>query len=397
MLGATGWFGCSGIDRRLALAQMALLVTAVLPSSISAELSLTRDKVPVLGMGNSYRGGANFAQTEIWGNKGTSQSGREFAAEAVRRLLRSRGVPTILQLNEAQQLLIQAWTTIACFSFYEDFPRAGGRAGWEEILRREVVNLQDATPSSSRASDSPTATSTPTRPSSDAYKVIEDVLLPALADRSASLLPPQALSEIESIAAGEQAVGLGIAFIQPPARVAGKPERLKVAQVLPGTSAQDAGVAYGDRLLSIDGVDVGGERGLEPAIAIQGPLGSTVRARFVRTKSAKGSTTVTAGRGERGCGVQGYTGSETYEYEAVLARQLMTADVVEFASLVPAASRAQEGQGALGEGGNAGASGGGVGDGGRKWGERVGYLRIFTFAGPPVNRPAMAEDRSMKS
>jgi len=234
----------------------------------------------------------------------------EFAAEDVRRLLRSRGVPTILQLNEAQQLLIQAWTTIACFSFYQAFPRAGGRAGWEQILRRGVDKLLDATPSSLRVSGSPTATSTSTRPSSDAYKVMEEVLLPAKADRSASFLPPQALDEIENIAAGEQAVGLGIAFIQPSARVAGKPQRLKVAKVLPGTRAQDAGVAYGDRHLSIDGEDVGGERGLEPAIAIQGPLGSTVRARFVRAKSAKGSGfksakgsgQAMAGRGGRGRG-----------------------------------------------------------------------------------------------
>ena len=51
ILGATRWFGCSGIHRRLALAQMALLVTAVLPFAISAEPSLTRDKVPMLGIG----------------------------------------------------------------------------------------------------------------------------------------------------------------------------------------------------------------------------------------------------------------------------------------------------------------------------------------------------------
>ena len=48
---------------------------------------------------------------------------------------------------------------------------------------------------------------------------------------------------------------------------------------------------------------------------------------------------------------------------------MMAADVVEFASLAPNASRAQEVQGARGEGGSTGAGGGAVGVGGRGVGE----------------------------
>ena len=65
--------------------------------------------------------------------------------EAVSRLLQHRGLPTILQLNDAQQLVVQTWVTISCFSLYQDFSRLpDGRAGWERILRRAVDDLADA-------------------------------------------------------------------------------------------------------------------------------------------------------------------------------------------------------------------------------------------------------------
>ena len=141
---------------------------------------------------------ADYAQGEMWGNTGTQVKGREFAGTAVKNLLKAKGVPTILQLNEAQQVLIECWSIITCFSLYQDFQRCGGQEGWLKILHREVDLLQDAPPPSM------SAISTSSRKSSDAYAAINNALLPALGDRSAMLLLPEVVEEIEDINEGQQ-------------------------------------------------------------------------------------------------------------------------------------------------------------------------------------------------
>jgi len=143
---------------------------------------------------------ADYAQGEMWGNTGTQVKGREFAGTAVQNLLKAKGVPTILQLNEAQQVLIECWSIITCFSLYQDFQRCGGQEGWLKILYREVDLLQDASPPSM------SAISTSSRKSSDAYAAINNALLPALGDRSAMLLVPEVVEEIEDINEGQQVV-----------------------------------------------------------------------------------------------------------------------------------------------------------------------------------------------
>ena len=327
--------GC--LDRRAAVRVMiGVSAAAALPHPTFAAL-------PVLGSGTSAGPVGDFAQTKVWGNAGSQQRGREFAAEAVSRLLQHRGLPTILQLNDAQQLVVQTWVTISCFSLYQDFSRLpDGRAGWERILRRAVDDLADTPRGSGRAA-------------SDAYPVINEVLLPGLGDRSALLLTSEAIEEVDEIQAGNQTIGLGVALIQPPPRVAGSAERLKVLSVVPGSRADRSGVRYGDRLLSINGKDVlvgGGFR--DPAWLIQGPLGSTVRARFERPP--------------RWAGLGGRRQGRTLD--VVLERQFMVADVVSGAWVLPAAARE--------DGGGAG------GGGGAPEKDRVAYVSILTFAGPPV-------------
>ena len=280
---------------------------------------------------------AQFATSETWGNQGTLPEGREFAARAVRELLRAKRLPTILQLNEAQQVLIEAWSVITCFSLFHDFRSCpGGRDGWKSMLLEQVEKLQE-----------PAA-----RPSSDAYEVINTILLPALGDRYALHLLPQVLEEVEEIAAGDQVVGLGIAFVQPPSPSPGLRQRLKVLTVVPGSLAEKAGIRYGDRLVSIDGQDVGGMRGRDPGVIIPGPVGSRVAAVFQRESQAE----------------EGKPDKETFKtVRAFLERQPMAADVVSFSWLEAGAGGA----------GGAGARGG-----------RVGYLSVLTFAGPPVAAPA---------
>ena len=60
--------------------------------------------------------------------------------------------------------------------------------------------MQDASPPSM------SAISTSSRKSSDAYAAINNALLPALGDRSAMLLVPEVVEEIEDINEGQQVV-----------------------------------------------------------------------------------------------------------------------------------------------------------------------------------------------
>jgi hypothetical protein len=264
-------------------------------------------------MGNGDGGYDGYARGEIWGNQGTSRSGREFAARAIERLLERKGVRTIMLLNDAQQVFIEAWSLIISFSLYQDLNSSPNkRKVFADLLGRAVDSLQSA------------------RGSSDAYPIINGVLLPALGDRAASLLLPEVLREDEDIAAGDQVVGLGVALVQPPARAFGKRERLKVITVVYGSRAANAGIRYGDRLVSVDGIEAGGLRGKDPGLLIPGAVGSLVRVRF-----------------ERG-------GGEVVD--TVLERQMMVADLASFSILST--------------------QGGG--------GERVGYLSILSFAGPPM-------------
>ena len=71
--------GC--LDRRAAVRVMiGVSAAATLPHPTFAAL-------PVLGSGTSAGPVGDFAQTKVWGNAGSQQRGREFAAEAVSRLL----------------------------------------------------------------------------------------------------------------------------------------------------------------------------------------------------------------------------------------------------------------------------------------------------------------------
>ena len=149
-------------------------------------------------------------------------------------------------------------------------------------------------------------------------------------------LLPEVLSENEDITAGDQVVGLGVALVQPPAREFGKPERLKVISVVQGSRAAKAGVRYGDRLVSVDGIEAGGLRGKDPGLLIPGAVGSLVRVRFER----------------------GGTGGRQV-VDTVLDRQMMVADLASFSFL---STR----------------TGGGKGRG------LVGCLSILSFAGPPI-------------
>ena len=135
---------------------------------------LTQDPMPVLGIGaltgngyDGYDGYDFYARGEIWGNQGTSGSGREFAerrefaARTVVRLLERKGVPTIMLLNDAQQVLIEAWSLVCCFSLSQDLLSSPHkRRGFADLLERAVDCLQRA------------------RRSSDAYPLINGVLLP---------------------------------------------------------------------------------------------------------------------------------------------------------------------------------------------------------------------------
>lgn len=276
---------------------------------------------------------AQFARSETWGNQGTFPAGREFAARSVRELLKAHGLPSILQYNEAQQVLIEAWSIITCFSLFQDFKSCpGGRDGWKSMLYDEVEKLQGLA----------------MRPSSDAYAAINNILLPALGDRSALHLLPQVLEEAEEISEGAQVVGLGVAFVQPPSPSPGLRPRLKVLTVVPGSLAAKAGIRYGDRLVSIDGQDVGGLQGRDPGLMIPGPVGSKVDAVFERESQAIKGREKSAGR-------------QLETVSAVLERQFMAADVVSFQWL-----RALSGARAV----------------------PVAYLSVLSFAGPPVAKPA---------
>ena len=286
---------------------------------------------------------ASFADNQNWGNQGTFREGREFAARSVRDLLQSKGLPTILKLNEAQQVLIEAWSAITCFSLtIQDFRSCpGGRDGWKGILIKEVEKLQEPA----------------TRPSGDAYAAINNVLLPAIGDRSSLLLLPEVLEEVEEIAAGDAVVGLGIAFVQPPSPSPGLRQRLKVLTVVPGSRAAKAGIRYGDRLVSIDGQDVGGTTGRDPGLLIPGPIGSTVDARFERdVPSGQGSpAAVPTGGATR----TRTAAPPATTVRALLDRQPMAAQVISFSWL-------------------------------RLRGAAVAYLAVLTFAGPPVAKAASA-------
>ena len=264
-----------------------------------------------------------------WGS-GRTEDSREFASRTVRNLLDSRGIVSILQLNEEQQIIVQAWSVITTFYIYSDFPKTqDGRAGWARLLFSEV-----------KKNDAPTDASSPKK-LYDSHISIEESLLPALGDPYAQFLRPKEAEEAEEIEEGGEAIGVGAAFALSPA----PGEQPRVIAVIPGSSAEFAGVQTGDNLLAIDGKKVGAS-GIDAGRLIAGPVGTQVRAEFLRPANSS------------------FGNGDAQRFEVILKRVLMAIEPVSFRWLQANA-----------------APGVGAGDSARL----CAYLKISTFAGPPVS------------
>jgi carboxyl-terminal processing protease len=269
-----------------------------------------------------------------WGRG--SDEGRQFASSTVENLLASKGISSVLKLNDQQQLVVQAWSLMTAFYVFTDFLHTPDPNVWAGLLSSEVEKLDDFAERNQ---------------SYNAYVAIENSLLPALGDRYARLLRPDEAEEAEEIAEGGKAVGVGAAFALTPAQG----EQPRVIEVIPGSLAALAGVRKGDKLLGIDGQRIGaGGKDAGPLIA--GPVGSKVRAEFLRP--VPGS--IKDGDGLR--------------FAVTLERALMTIEPVTFRWLDADVSLNTVGED----------DGGGRRHSGNF---SCAYLRILTFAGPPVVAP----------
>ena len=112
-----------------------------------------------------------------------------------------------------------------------------------------------------------------------------DRLLEKLGDPYAQYYPPEEWTEMTEVAEGGDVAGIGVAFAQDTTRGrGGSPE---VVAVVPGSSASDAGVEVGDRLVEVDGQSM--RVPADAARWIPGRPGTWANVRFQRRASVKGA------------------------------------------------------------------------------------------------------------
>ena len=112
-----------------------------------------------------------------------------------------------------------------------------------------------------------------------------DRLLEKLGDPYAQYYPPEEWTEMTEVAEGGDVAGIGVAFAQDTTRGrGGSPE---VVAVVPGSSAAEAGVEVGDRLVEVDGQSM--RVPADAARWIPGRPGTWANVRFQRRASVKGS------------------------------------------------------------------------------------------------------------
>lgn len=263
----------------------------------------------------------------------------EFVKQTVQRVVaEAPGSPrNQADLPDEEQVLLQIWTAACMYGLDAELAKAGGRDEWEETLLEGLRDLR-----ATRWEDGfqwlgdTLLSNFGVNPTWDgrehtSKRLIDaaDRLLEKLGDPYAQYYPPEEWTEMTEVAEGGDVAGIGVAFAQDTTRGrGGSPE---VVAVVPGSSASDAGVEVGDRLVEVDGQSM--RVPADAARWIPGRPGTWANVRFQRRASVKGAAMT--------------------DYSLTLQRQPMRVQPVEFR--IPFTG--------------------------------VGYIRIVSFNGPDVVKP----------